>query len=268
MSLFGSLFGGGGGDGGAKEARRAEEERQRKIQEGTNRVNALFGGPISEEYADQEAYQVPDLAPHAPVAGRGTVMAPDSFNQFGDRPVQTVTKYRPVTKTRTSEAPGQFTDQYFSNIGQAFRDYFLPQVDQQFQDAMRKIKVSTPTMQSSSFARRSGQLTQDYERSKADVGDRSLSAEGDARSNVENSRNSILAAVRAGAGAEDAAASATNAIKSLRAPPVYSPIGDLFARYLNTTANATIADNAGYQRTPLSLNTLFPSRGKALSTVN
>jgi hypothetical protein len=246
---------GGGGGGGADEQRRMEEERQRRIEKGVNRVNQIFGGPITERYQAQKAVQVP--------AGGGT-----NYGYGGYKPSSaTLTFYQPVTKTRTIEAPGQFGDDYFSSIRQAYLDYYLPQVEQQYQDAVRAVKLGTPSLGSSSYARRSGQLTQDYERAKADISDRAESAVGEARSNIENSRAQILAAVRSGAGAEEAAARATEAVRSLKAPPVYSPLGDLFTRYLMTSANATMADNAGYQQTPLSLNTLFRPRN-ASYTVN
>lgn len=243
-----------GGDGGAAEARRAEEARQAKITDGTNRVNELFGGPVSRTRAGSTTETAWETDP----TRRG---------EHGEALGHSVTKSVPTTETYTENAPGEFNDGYFSNIGQAFRDYYLPQVDTQYQDAVRAIKVGSPSLNSSAFARKEGKLTQDYERSKTDVADRALSAEGDARANVESSRNQILAAVRAGAGAEEAAASATNSARALKAPPVYSPIGDLFSRYLNTAANATVADNLGYQQTPLSLNTLFSRPGSALRTV-
>lgn len=249
------FMGGDGGDGGAAEARRAEEERQAKITEGTNRVNELFGGPVQRTRTGSTTQT-------------GQEADPTNRGEHGTPMMRAFGRVVPTTETYTENVPGQFNDEYFGNIGQAFRDYYLPQVDQQYQDAVRAIKVGSPSLNSSAFARKEGKLSQDYERSKADVADRALSAEGEARGNVETSRNSILSAVRAGAGAEEAAASATNALRSLKAPPVYSPIGDLFTRYLNTAANATVADNMGYQQTPLSLNTLFRRPGSAISTVN
>lgn len=258
-----SLFGGGGGDDGSAAIRAQEEERQRKIREGTNKVNEVFGGPISGTVQLPNPLYLPpaEQIRAALPGGSYSGIAGMVKRAFGHNPTNPG-----IGTVRT--APGQFDDAYYSTIGKAFLDYYMPQVDEQYTEAQRALKFGSPSVQSSAFGRKSGMLARDYERSKADVADRSLTAEGEARTNTENSRNQILNAVRSGAGAEEAANSATQAVKSLKAPPAYSQLGDLFARYLNTAAAATTADNAGYRATPLSLNTLFRRGGSgALSNV-
>jgi len=231
-----SFGGGGGGGDSSAELRRQEDERQREIYEGTNAVNEIFGGNIygmSQPGVNEDtpAWAIGLMSPQWDVVGR---------------------------------APGQFGDDYYSSIVQAFRDYYTPQVKRQHGDAKRAIQFNSPSLQSSAYARKAGELAQDYERSLGDVVDLSLDAEAQARTNVENSRNSIMSAIRSGSGAEEAAASATAAAQSLAAPPVYSPLGDLFGRYLTTWGNAQLAPAYGYQPTGLASPR---SRSSALTTV-
>ena len=256
------VCGGGGGDGGAGEARQREEERQRKIREGSAKVAEIFGGPFNyEEVIDEPnpnagkvlgKYTFPGGQPSFPgFQQNNNVFAPDTIKK---------------TVQRSGEHEGQFTDDYYNSIGDAFVDYYLPQVQDEYQQAQRKLAFNPGGTRSSSYGRRAGRLGQAFERTKGDVSDKALAAQAQRRSQVEDQRRQIMASVRGGAGAEEAAASASAAAKAMKAPPVYEPIGDIFSRYLNTAANATVADNEGYGRSALSLNNFFKPSGKSAVT--
>ena len=290
-------FGGGGGDGGAAEARAHEEARQEKIRAGSAKVAEIFGGPynyeeevwtptgrnqagmpiIPEGGAQPSRFeQINNAGPQSLLwafpygqnyGGRGL----GSANSFAAGPNKRVNPdtgevEQRSTAMRSGVHEGQFTDDYYDGVARAFVDYYMPQAQEQYKDAQRLIAFHPGGTRSSAYGRKAGKLGQEFERAKGNISERSQAAAAARRGEVEDNRSRIMAAVRAGAGASEAAASAAAASKALQRPNVYEPIGDLFSRVVNQSANATIADNEGYGRSAMSMNNFFKPSGKSSVT--
>jgi len=145
---------------------------------------------------------------------------------------------------------GTFDDNYYGGVGQAYNDFYLPLVDEQYQQAHRGLTyklANTGNLTSSAGATTLANLFRDYNRQRASIGDQALGSERDLRNNVEQNRSELISQLNATADPEAAAASATARAKSLAMPTPFSPLGDLFQQYTGNLANAVTLQNAGYK---------------------
>lgn len=156
----------------------------------------------------------------------------------------------------------KFTPGYFGGVGQAYKDFYRPQVDQQAKDARRSLTLGMANNPNSSAAnRKTGELQTDYDKAIANVGSGSIDAQNSAKSQVEGQRGTLLNLVNAGTGLENAASQSAN-FASTYAPPVsYSPLGDLFSKYTGNLATANYATNAGYNNPNFYQRTIDALRG-------
>ena len=135
---------------------------------------------------------------------------------------------------------------YYKGIGTAFKDYYAPQVAEQFNDASRATKFKTANIAGSSAAnRRFGDLYRDKLRADTDVDMGASDAMGRAKQDVESKRSNLIGMAEAGAGMENTAALARNTAASNIGQPTFSPIGDLFSKYNNSLATAARVSDSG-----------------------
>lgn len=270
-------LGGGGGDGGAAEARRAEEARQARITSGRRSIDRIFDGgwyganpatafdPNATYYTDfgdewkPAAFQYgPDVSGEQGVPVRGALLNP------ADRQAADLIKSGKLF-TAKERRPG-FDDNYYGGIRKAFTDFYLPQVDEQYDQAKRKLTykfANTSNLDSSAGANNIANLFRDYNRERASIGDRALGAERDLRTNVEQTRGELINQLQATADPEAAATSATARAKALTTPAPYSPLGDLFQQYTGALANSVALQNLGYKGAGIK----FPSSSSSVTTV-
>lgn len=258
------LGGGGGGDGGAAEARRKEEERQARITAGRRSIDRTFDGGWAG--ANPAASFDPNATYYTDF---GDVWTPSAFQYGPDVPDTNAPEGSPMKRpvlnpvdrqasdligsgklfTAKEQRPG-FDDNYYGGIRKAFTDFYLPQVDEQYDQAKRKLTykfANTSNLDSSAGANNIANLFRDYNRERASIGDRALGAEKDLRSNVEQNRSELISQLQATADPEAAATSATARAKALATPSPYSPLGDLFSTYTGSLVLADAAKNAGYR---------------------
>lgn len=215
-----ALCGGGGGDG-SEELRRQEEERQRRIMEGTNRINQIFGGEIT----------IPDGTTPVNTPSRGVfsnLLAPAAA----------------VLRTRKETVPGQFTDDYFSNLEREYNDFYLPQLQRQEDDADRATRIRlarSGNLTGSVGARDLGRLEEDKATARRSVIDSGIKYGADARSKIEQTRGNLIGQLESGAGVENVANQARAAAEAATAPPAFSPLGDLFKNYTAALMNSSVA---------------------------
>ncbi len=145
----------------------------------------------------------------------------------------------------------KFTPGYFKGVGDAFSKYYRPQVDQQGQEARRKIAFHFADNPNSSAANREqGNFERDYAKSVAGVGSGAVDATNQARSAVEGQRGGLLNLVNAGSGLENVAGQASTFAQSYQPPATYSPLGDLFSKYTSNVADYAGLQNRGYAPVP------------------
>jgi hypothetical protein len=157
-------------------------------------------------------------------------------------------------KIRTGRASidknfGQFNDPYFKKVGADYSGAYMPDLEDQYSHARKKLILSlarSGNLNASAGAKQMGNLDESYQKNRVLISDRALAAEKAARANVEGARSELYSQLSASADPSAAATSAAARVAALSAPPVYSPLGDLFANFLNSTSNAVAAERAGY----------------------
>ncbi len=164
-----------------------------------------------------------------------------------------------------------YNDDFFSNIGKSYNDYYNPQVDQQFNDAQKKLTfnlgrqgLSGSTAASDQF----GRLQEKYDQERANIANQSLQAQQTARGNVEQQRNQLYSINNSTADPAAAAASARDAMKGITTQPSFTTLGNLFADFLNNAsapaASVALAQGYGSPQGP----TAYNNSAKSWSVVN
>lgn len=145
---------------------------------------------------------------------------------------------------------GQFNDDYYGNINKGYSDYYNPQLDQKYKDAVEKLTYQLGRqgiLQSTAADKRFGEAKEQYDLTRTDVANRALSAEQEVKSNVENQKNSLISLNTSAADPSLISSRASASAAGLNSAPVYSPIGDIFAGLINQGANQVALQQAGYQ---------------------
>jgi hypothetical protein len=141
---------------------------------------------------------------------------------------------------------GQFDDEFFKARQQSYLDYATPQLNDQYEDALKELRFSLDRSglpKSSVRAQREGDLRKLYAVNKQQVADRALSQGTQARNSVEEARADLIRTLNSTADATGAASSAINRAQILSQPDAYSPLGQLFTSFTNT-----LGQQAGLER--------------------
>lgn len=155
-----------------------------------------------------------------------------------------------------------FTDDYFGGIQQSYADYYMPQLQKQYEDARRRLTLqlaATGNLTGSAGARQLGDLQRHFAEQQALIGNQALAAANDARARVEAARQDLLGINRSSADPSGVNAALTARVEQLQAPPVYSPLADVFANLINQGANQIAANAQGYRRE--GVNVFGPNSG-------
>lgn len=161
----------------------------------------------------------------------------------------------------------KFTPGYFGGIGDAYRRFYRPQVDDQAKDARRATTLQFANNPNSSAANRvAGNLQGDYNKAVANVGSGGIDATNQARSQVEGQRGNLLNLVNAGSGLENVAAQSANYASTFSPPVQYSPLGDLFSKYTDNFRMANQAQQGGYTNPNFYTRTLDALRGSPMGS--
>lgn len=142
---------------------------------------------------------------------------------------------------------GGFNDDYYAGLANAYKNYQMPRLDEQFGEARRALPLRFKSTANSSFARRSGELQRDYDRGQTDIAKQGEDVAAGRRGEVERERGNLLSQAEMGAGLDTTAQQAASVARGLAQPPAFSPIGDLFAKYTANAANARLAADQGYK---------------------
>lgn len=144
----------------------------------------------------------------------------------------------------------QFDDPYYANFENSYKDFYNPQIDNQFKDAQGTLEAGLArngTDRSSILATQFGRLYGQYADEKAQIGDQAASAANDLRSKVANEKSNLYALNSSSADPAQANTQALAAATSLVAPPTYTPLGNVFAGALAPYAQFanSYSNNAG-----------------------
>lgn len=160
-----------------------------------------------------------------------------------------------------------FGDDYYKGIEQAYKDYQMPMFTEQAAAARRALPASVATTRSSAYQRRAGQLETDIQRAQADIGRNAVEAANQRRGEVDNARQSLFALADETGDASTAAAESAARARSLSSPVSFSPIGDLFGKYMNDASAAAILRGQQEGQSAVQTRPLLFSGGSRRSAV-
>lgn len=142
-----------------------------------------------------------------------------------------------------------FNDDYFAKQGQSYNDYYLPQVEDQYQDARKKLTYNLARgggLNSTAGAEQLGHLTEEYTKQRGTIGEQALAEQQRQRGVMEGNRSNVVNQLYSSANPEAAAASAAANATQMTAPPAYSALGDLFGKFAGTAADQIGSARKGY----------------------
>ena len=129
---------------------------------------------------------------------------------------------------------GQFDDNFFARNRQAFKDFALPQLDQQFGDASRDLTFDlarSGLMNSSVRGEQAGRLQRLYDSNMQQVTNEALSREQQQRGAVEGARGDLVNMLQLTGDAQGAANQALSRANMLSQPQPFSPLGQMFGTF-------------------------------------
>jgi hypothetical protein len=131
---------------------------------------------------------------------------------------------------------GQFNDNFYGQRRQGYLDYATPQLEDQYQQALKELTFALDragTSDSSIRAARMGELQKLYDTNTRAVSDTGLNYENDARNNVEQARSNLISQLNATADVSGTVNSANSRAAALSAQQGYSPLGQMFSAFTN-----------------------------------
>ncbi len=240
-------MGGGGGDGSG-EMRRQEDERQERVRQSINKINEVFGGPVTATIPVTEKVLVnpgsPAVTrPQDPRQPGQQVVTPAVAPTYRDKQIGT-------TAGASKTVEGQFGNGYFDRIADAYKGFYQPQVDNQFKDAREQLQLAAArrgAADSSSAGESLADLYSQYEVEKAGVAGKAGDFVNQQRGALEDQRQQLVSLANTGVGSEQIANMAATRAQMMTKPPEFSPLGDLFQKATSVAANSRLAADAGYR---------------------
>ncbi len=135
------------------------------------------------------------------------------------------------------EALSPFNDEYFTGRQTAYVENAMPSLDQQFQDAQKQLVYALSRgglLQSSEAANRQRQLNEERARYERDIQNAAAAFANEGRTDLENTRSSLLSQLNATEDPSAAATAAANKAALLNAPPTFDSLGNFV---FNTATN-------------------------------
>lgn len=164
---------------------------------------------------------------------------------------QEATREANITQGQSNidSAFSQFNDPYYNNISTNYEDYYNPQLDQQYQDAVNKLTLSLGQqgiLQSSEADRQLKELQETDDSQKQAVASNALNAANSAKQQVAQQKNTLYQLNNTAADPSQAASLAATAVSSAVSTPTYSPLANAFAGLVGNGSNAlALQGNSG-----------------------
>ena len=140
----------------------------------------------------------------------------------------------------------QFNDQFFDKRRDAYINYAVPQLDDQFGDAKKQLIFAlarSGLLDSSSRGSQTAKLDKRYSLGREEIASKGLAEATGARNSVEDARSNLIAMLKA-TGDDQGAAQASNArAPALSKPAAYSPLSQIF-----TDASSALSQQIALER--------------------
>lgn len=147
------------------------------------------------------------------------------------------------------DAFASYGDDYFTKLANDYTANYLPQIDDQYNRARMRLPLNVASTQSSAYADMLADLTRDYEKSKADLGNQATDFVSQQRNTLNQQKQQLYALASSGSDPLTVGQQALSQSNAYQAPKTYSPLGDLFAKYTGQQVRNAQINNSGY--TPL-----------------
>lgn len=135
-----------------------------------------------------------------------------------------------------------FNDDFFNQYQTDYTNYYNPQLDDQFQDANKRLTLQlaqSGNLTGSVGATQLADLQKFYDQQKLQITGNATTAQNDLRSSIDNRKSQLYADNRASADPGNAASAAASAAQALQPGPLSSPLANVFGDFfgnLGTTA--------------------------------
>lgn len=139
--------------------------------------------------------------------------------------------------TSIDQALAPFNDDYFAGRQKAYVDNSLPALNTQFADAQKQLIYALSRgglLQSSEAANRQRQLNEERARYERDINNGAAAFANQGRSDLENTRTSLISQLNATEDPTSAATAAAAKAQLLSAPPTFDALGNFV---FNTATN-------------------------------
>jgi len=149
---------------------------------------------------------------------------------------------------RIDETFAPFNDAYYQGLETTAMNTFQPDIDQQYQDAVRQATFALSrggNMRSSAGADAFRRLRERRDTAALEASDRARGIAGDRRREVEGTRNTLVSQLNATADPTAAAQQAASQAALLTAPPTFSPIANIFGALTQQLADAQSYNRGG-----------------------
>lgn len=133
---------------------------------------------------------------------------------------------------KINETFAGYDDDFYKGITQNYLDYATPQVEDQFQDAARQLRINlarNSMLNSSVNVDRKAKLQEDFDKAMRDQSMKGKQFANSTQQNLEAAKTDLLSQNQNIADPVLIAQSAANRASAAAELPPYSPLGDLFA---------------------------------------
>lgn len=149
-------------------------------------------------------------------------------------------------KAAIDKAFNVFDPAYYDKYTKAFTDNYNPEVDRQFGVAKQDVLYDTARKgmtDSTAGQKQFADLTREYGTQRQQVASQAIDATNKLRSDVESSKNTLYSQNSASADPSLSSIQALSSAGALGQPAQYSPLGNLFAGFVNSGANYIAGNN-------------------------
>lgn len=130
----------------------------------------------------------------------------------------------------------KFDDPFFEQAGSNVREFFTPQLQEQFEEAQEKTAFNLANKglsDSSVAADKAGELKDLFDRELRNIETKAGEAENQLRTDVSNRRSNLIRLAESGTGLDNFSELITPEVSSVQLPTNFNALGDVFGSVVN-----------------------------------
>jgi hypothetical protein len=150
-------------------------------------------------------------------------------------------------QTGIDNAFASFDDPFYQGYTTQYSDYYNPQLDDQYGDAVKRLTLSlaqSGNLTGSVGAKQLSDLQKHYDTQKMGITNQAAAATQGLRGNIDQRKSQLYADNRAAADPGSAAAAAASAVTALQPTAPASPLANVFGDFFSNIGNAAAIKNA------------------------